>query len=522
MSIVGYFLSLSLSLSSSSSLLLSFIQTYVGSGKIVEIMEMVNRTSARTIVIDDDLTTKQQRNLEDAFASYGGADVKILDRTAIILEIFAQHASSREGQLQVELAMLEYRLTRGPKASGSADTDSGCGFRGPGESKIETDKRLIRDKIVLLKREIDLLGIQREQHRKSRQRLGLPVIALVGYTNAGKSSLLNRLSRAGVLAENMLFATLDPTTRKITLPTKNKNRNSDIIEAGNMGVRTKGQEVLLTDTVGFISKLPTDLIAAFRATLEEVGKADVLIHVCDRSSPVWKKQRETVLQELDAIGCTGVPIVELWNKVDLCPDSEDIQLEAACVPVDTEGEVIEEITNSDNSIDATVPVEASASSINEFFGSDYIESSLTPSSFAKNKKYEEDSYHWSGNDDEYISDTSSSESPGEIENQFSSPSTLKAKVRKSYPRQKRKTFYVAASVKTGLGFDDFISTLEDALSLLLKKINVFIPYNKDSGIITKIHNQGIVDITEYRDMGTYISCRVSESLYNRLEEFQVK
>ena len=480
---------------------------------------MVNRTSARTIVIDDDLTTKQQRNLEDAFASYGGADVKILDRTAIILEIFAQHASSREGQLQVELAMLEYRLTRGPKASGSADTDSGCGFRGPGESKIETDKRLIRDRIVLLKREIDLLGIQREQHRKSRQRLGLPVIALVGYTNAGKSSLLNRLSRAGVLAENMLFATLDPTTRKITLPTK-KTKNNDVIEAGNIGIRTKGQEVLLTDTVGFISKLPTDLIAAFRATLEEVGKADVLIHVCDRSSPVWKKQRETVLQELDAIGCTGVPIVELWNKVDLCPDSESIQLEAACVPVDTEAEFIEE-TDSDSLIDSIIQTEPSASSINEFFGSEYIESSSSPQSFTKNKKYEEDSYHWSGNDDEYISDTSSNTLPKE-ENQFTSPSTLKAKIRKTYPRQKRKTFYVAASVKNGLGFDDFISTLEDALSLLLKKINVFVPYNKDNGIITKIHNQGIVDITEYRDMGTYISCRVSESLYNRLEEFQVK
>ena len=484
-------------------------------------MELVNRTSAKTIVIDDDLTSKQQRNLEDAFASYGGADVKILDRTAIILEIFAQHASSREGQLQVELAMLEYRLTRGPKASGSADTDSGCGFRGPGETKVETDKRLIRDKIVLLKREIDLLGIQREQHRKSRQRLGLPVIALVGYTNAGKSSLLNKLSRAGVLAENMLFATLDPTTRKINLPTK-KSKNNDIIEAGNISIRTKGQEVLLTDTVGFISKLPTDLIAAFRATLEEVGKADVLIHVCDRSSPVWKKQRETVLQELDAIGCTGIPIVELWNKVDLCEDSESIMLEAACVPVDTYAEIIE---NKDNDMKGDafneISFESTASSVNEFFGSDLIESSST-STFTKNKKYEEDTYHWSGNDDEYISDTSNStRSDKENENQYSSPNILKSKFRKIYPRQKRKTYYVAASVKTGLGFDDFIATLEDALSLLLKKINVFIPYSKDSGIITKIHNQGIVDITEYRDMGTYISCRVPDALFNKLEEFKV-
>jgi hypothetical protein len=159
-------------------------KTYIGSGKILDILAIIEKTDARTIVVDDDLTSRQQKFLEEAFEENGYDDVKILDRTAVILEIFAQHAQSKEGQCQVELAMLEYRLTRGPKASGG-DGDSGCGFRGPGETKMETDKRAIREKIVILKSEISLLGMQREQHRKSRLRLGLPVIALVGYTNAG-------------------------------------------------------------------------------------------------------------------------------------------------------------------------------------------------------------------------------------------------------------------------------------------------------------------------------------------------
>jgi GTP-binding protein HflX len=241
------------------------VKTYIGPGKVQDIMAVVNATKTTVLVIDDDLTTKQQRNLEDMFAANGAQDIKILDRTAIILEIFAQHAKSREGQLQVELAMLEYRLTRGPSSSGDVGRDSGAGFRGPGESKLETDKRLIRDKIILVKTALVGLKQQRENHRESRRRLGLPVIALVGYTNAGKSTLLNRLSRAGVLAENMLFATLDPTTRKVVLPKAAKAL--DLMEAGR---HNKGQEVLLTDTVGFISKLPTDLIAAFRATLGHI------------------------------------------------------------------------------------------------------------------------------------------------------------------------------------------------------------------------------------------------------------
>ncbi len=455
-------------------------KTYVGPGKVVDIMTILNATNTRTIVIDDDLTTKQQRNLEALLQANGGSDVKLLDRTAIILEIFAQHARSREGQLQVELAMLEYRLTRGPRASGTSDRDKGCGFRGPGETKIETDKRVIKDKIVLLKKEIDSLGIQREQHRKSRSRLGLPVVALVGYTNAGKSTLLNKLSKAGVLAENMLFATLDPTTRRIQLPKSKKNK-IEYTDAGKMGGGNKGKEVFLTDTVGFISKLPTDLVTAFRATLEEVGKADVLIHVIDRSSPVWEKQRETVLKELDAIGCENTPIVELWNKIDVLSneEAENIRMEAACMPID---------------VDAVIKNDP-----NNLLDNDIISD--------KNNYYE-----WS-EDDEHVKDNTLSLNiiDKNKKNNDNRPS-----------RTSRRTLYIAASAKSGLGFDDFIEGLEDTLNLLLKKVDVFIPFNKDDGIIAMIHNQGIVDSTDYTNSGTILNCRVPESLYDRLIPYRMK
>ena len=503
-------------------------RTYVGPGKVVDIMAAVNATRARTLVIDDDLSTRQQRNLEDSLALHGGKDVKVLDRTAVILEIFAQHAQSREGQLQVELAMLEYRLTRGPRASGDLDGDKGCGFRGPGETKLETDKRQIREKIVLLGREIGLLGMQREQHRKSRARLGLPVVALVGYTNAGKSSLLNRLSRAGVLAENMLFATLDPTTRRIRLPRSGGGKSREglvggnaadgegggegggedvppILEANLAGVRNKGQEVLLTDTVGFISKLPTDLIAAFRATLEEVSRADVLIHVIDRSSPVWDKQRETVLRELDAMGCGGTPVIELWNKIDGMGDPEGVREEAVCVPVEVEavvrewegeGEVelgvlgdggegvgvgvegVEEMVETEEET-VVVVYGVGMPGVVELQGSAELE---------EDDDEDDNGYVIAlpdGGFDLSTPSTPSTRSTPSTLSIMSSPSTFSTpppptprstrKKSKTVIRPARKTFTVAASVKTGLGFDDFLESLESALSLLLKPISVFVP-----------------------------------------------
>ena len=243
---------------------------------INERLERDGESSTCTVVFDAELTPGQQKALENAFnrkviendflAGAGDDDVvKVVDRTALILDIFAQHAKTREGKLQVDLALHEYRKPRLTKMWTHLERQSGSGgvgLRGPGETQLEVDKRILRDRILVLKDKIDMVQKQRDLHRRGRKRGGLPVLALVGYTNAGKSTLLNCLTRAGILAEDILFATLDPTTRRVKLP----------------GYKTH-PEVLLTDTVGFIQKLPTQLVAAFRATLEEVKEADVLVHI---------------------------------------------------------------------------------------------------------------------------------------------------------------------------------------------------------------------------------------------------
>jgi len=244
-------------------------------------------------------------------------EFKVIDRTALILDIFAQHAKTREGKLQVDLALHEYRKPRLTKMWTHLERQSGAGgvgLRGPGESQLEIDKRLLRDRIIVLKQKIDNVQKQRDLHRKGRSNTGLPVLALVGYTNAGKSTLLNYLTQAGVMAENILFATLDPTTRRVKLP----------------GYRTH-PEVLLTDTVGFIQKLPTHLVAAFRATLEEVREADVLVHVVDVSNPMWRKQETAVMTVLNEIGAGDKPVVRVCNKIDLLDrdDAEFAKLEMA-------------------------------------------------------------------------------------------------------------------------------------------------------------------------------------------------
>ena len=464
--------------------------TYIGPGKIAEVMNEVNRTGARTLVIDDDLTPKQQRGLEKEFRAYeGGNEVKILDRTAVILEIFAQHASTNEGQLQVELAQLQYRLTRGPNQGGEAspERDSGAGFRGPGESKLETDKRVIRNKIVQLKKEISALGSQRANHRKGRERLGLPIVTLVGYTNSGKSTILNRMTRAGVLAENMLFATLDSTVRKVCLNKTDCGNMDDVcastspeqdsIEVGSQGGSIKGQQILLTDTVGFISKIPTDLVVAFRSTLEQLKAADVLVHVCDRSNPMWMKQREVVLAELKAIGCADTPIVELWNKVDCMDDPEEVRQEALNVPVEAE------LMYTFEAFDKDLPVGETENAIGA--SEEDQEDEYAPIREGK----EPDS---SGGDDERAHKTS------------------------KWGNTNGKKYVVAASAKSGMGFSNFISTLEDALSLRLRKMKVLIPYDSDDGLIDTIHTLGKVDECHYGSAGTTLVCRVPDSLYSKL------
>ena len=291
-------------------------KTYIGTGKMGEVQEMLQQLGSCTVVFDAELTPGQQKGLENTFNrdllqnDFMGADqegdgsIKVVDRTALILDIFAQHARTREGKLQVDLALHEYRKPRLTKMWTHLERQSGSGgvgLRGPGESQLEIDRRLVRDRIIVLKRKIDDVQKQRGLHRKGRRsNAGLPLLSLVGYTNAGKSTLLNYLTKAGVMAEDILFATLDPTTRKVKLP----------------GQQTH-PEVLLTDTVGFIQKLPTHLVAAFRATLEEVLEADVLVHIVDVSSPVWRKQERSVLRVLDDIGAGDKPVVRVLNKIDL-------------------------------------------------------------------------------------------------------------------------------------------------------------------------------------------------------------
>ena len=274
--------------------------TYVGTGKLQEIRERREDLSYDLVMIDDDLTPAQQRNLEKAL------DVMVIDRTALILDVFARRAATHEGRLQVELAQLEYRLPRltGMWTHLSRQGVGGVGLRGPGETQLESDRRELGKRIVHIKRELGEVHTHRQLYRDRRRAAPMPVVALVGYTNAGKSTLLNALTGANVMAEDKLFATLDPTTRRRALPS--------------------GREVLFTDTVGFINNLPTLLIAAFRATLEEINEASVLMHVVDVTHPNAAEQMQTVMSVLEDLGADDKPVVTALNKVDklLGPDGE--------------------------------------------------------------------------------------------------------------------------------------------------------------------------------------------------------
>ncbi len=272
---------------------------YLGRGKIQEILELKRSLDYDVVLVDDELAPSQLRNLESALAC------PIVDRTALILRIFAARARTREGKLQVDLAQYEYLL---PRLAGQwthlERQRGGLATRGgPGETQLETDRRIVRERIAELKQRLEGVRQHRAQYRKRRARADLPVIAFVGYTNAGKSTLFNALTSAGVLAENKLFATLDPTTRRVQLP--------------------GGQVVLFSDTVGFIQKLPTSVVAAFRATLEEVAEADVLLHVLDITHKQAYEQSETVREILAELGLQDKPVVTALNKIDLAV-SEDL------------------------------------------------------------------------------------------------------------------------------------------------------------------------------------------------------
>jgi GTP-binding protein HflX len=281
--------------------------TLLGSGKVEEIAERVKQTEAELVVVNAQLSPIQQRNLEKAWGS------KVLDRTGLILEIFGRRASTREGTLQVELAHLQYQKSRLVRSWTHLERQrGGFGFLGgPGESQLEADRRLIQERISRIESQLESVKKTRALHRKGRARVPYPVVALVGYTNAGKSTLFNRLSGAGVLAKDLLFATLDPTMRVIALP--------------------HGRKIILSDTVGFISDLPTSLIAAFRATLEEVLSADVILHVRDVAHADSDAQAEDVNRVLEELGIDELRrsrIIEVWNKLDLLPPEERAAREA--------------------------------------------------------------------------------------------------------------------------------------------------------------------------------------------------
>lgn len=282
-------------------------ETFIGSGKVEELKMLVEETLADLVIFDSELSPRHQRELEEKF----GDNVRILDRTALILDIFAQHADTREGILQVELAYYEYRLPRLTRAwthlarqtgggGGRTGSSGGVGLRGPGETQLEVDRREIHKRIAHLKEELEKVRAHRHRYREQRRRSNVPTVALVGYTNAGKSTLLNQLARSDVYVANQLFATLDPTTRRVELPA--------------------GHTALFTDTVGFIQKLPTQLVAAFRATLEEINEADLLLHVLDVTHPNALEQWQSVQETLVDIGCGEIPVVTALNKIDLLAD----------------------------------------------------------------------------------------------------------------------------------------------------------------------------------------------------------
>lgn len=288
-------------------------RTFIGSGKVEELKLLADELDVGVILFDEELTPRHQRELEEVL----GKSLKIIDRSALILDIFSQHARTREGMLQVELAQLEYRLPRLTRAwthlarqaggaAGRTGSTGGVGLRGPGETQLEVDRREIKTRIVRLKDELEKVREHRLRHREHRRKTNVPVVALVGYTNAGKSTLLNTLTNADIYVADKLFATLDPTARQVEL--------------------TSGQTIVLTDTVGFIQKLPTQLAAAFRATLEEIAEADLLIHVVDVSHPNAAQQKKTVLETLIDIGAGDIPVLTVYNKVDLLSGEE---LEAA-------------------------------------------------------------------------------------------------------------------------------------------------------------------------------------------------
>jgi GTP-binding protein HflX len=286
--------------------------TFIGSGKVLELKALAEETLAEIIIFDDELSPRHQRELEKSL----GKDVRVIDRTALILDIFAQHAKTSEGMLQVELAQYEYYLPRltgvwthlarqAGGGGGRSGSVGGVGLRGPGETQLEVDRRSIRNKISHLKKELEKVRAHRQRYRFKRKQSRIPIVVIIGYTNSGKSTLLNSLSNSDVYVADKLFATLDPTTRRVELQ--------------------GGYQALFTDTVGFIQKLPTTLVAAFQATLEEIAEADLLLHIIDISHPSSQGHAKAVIETLKKIDASQIPIITVLNKIDKLTVPENAQ-----------------------------------------------------------------------------------------------------------------------------------------------------------------------------------------------------
>ncbi|XP_078172252.1 GTP-binding protein, HflX [Carex rostrata] len=315
-------------------------RTYIGSGKVAEIKSSIHALGIETVIFDDELSPGQLRNLEKAF----GVDVRVCDRTALILDIFNQRAATHEAALQVRLAQMEYQLPRLTRMWTHLERQAGGRVKGMGEKQIEVDKRILRTQITALKKELESVRKHRKLYRNRRHSVPMPVVSLVGYTNAGKSTLLNRLTGAGVLAEDKLFATLDPTTRRVEM----KN----------------GNEFLLTDTVGFIQKLPTMVVAAFRATLEEIAESSLIVHLVDISHPLAQQQIDAVEEVLYELDVESIPKLTVWNKIDKAEDPLRLRKEAeaegiVCISAIT-GDGLDQFCNAiqDKLKNSLVPIEA--------------------------------------------------------------------------------------------------------------------------------------------------------------------
>jgi GTP-binding protein HflX len=425
----------------------------VGKGKVEEIKVMAAEMEAEVVLFDRELSPRQQRNLERDL------DCKVIDRTALILDIFARHARSREGMLQVELAQMEYRLPRltrmwthlarqsGGRAGG------GVGLRGPGETQLEIDRREIGKRISFLQRQIETLRAQRRRNRRQRRRAGLPVVALVGYTNAGKSSLLNALSGSEIYAADQLFATLDPTTRRVNLPS--------------------GRVVLFTDTVGFIQNLPTQLVAAFSATLEEVSDADLLLHVVDVTHPDAIRQAETVERVLGELGLADLSMVVAANKVDRI-ESDPHPAEGA-EGAGPENGAPADGAPADETEDSSIPMGA------------WLDS------------WEDDGDDEGGDNSEGFQDAAA---------------VLETLRRLIYPD------LVAVSARSGEGLDTLLRQVEAGLMDQLEAVDLLIPYTSGE-VLNLIHSHGVVESERHDEQGTHLHARVPAYLLGSLSDWLV-